>query len=114
MNVNSAFARPLDGAVLIGRRFVVRGAAWAGENRVRRVEVTTDGKSWQDARLASEPLPYAWVQWTYEWRIPRSGEFQLAVRAHDEHGRSQPAERPADRADDYERNTWQTVRITVL
>jgi Oxidoreductase molybdopterin binding domain/Mo-co oxidoreductase dimerisation domain len=114
MSINSAFSRPLDGAVLSGRRFVVRGAAWAGEARVRRVEVSMDGKSWQAARLASEPVPYAWVQWSYDWRIHGAGQFDLTVRAEDDRGRSQPAGRASDRADEYERNMWQTVRVTVL
>ena len=33
MTVKSVFSRPVDGAVLVGRRFIIRGAAWAGENR---------------------------------------------------------------------------------
>ena len=114
MNVKSAFSRPLDGAILTGRRFMIRGAAWAGENRVRRVEVSTAGKAWQTARLASEPQPYAWVQWMYEWRIPGAGQYDLTVRAEDDRGRRQPAERAADRADDYESNAWQTVRVTAV
>ncbi len=114
MNIKSAFSRPLDGAILTGRRFIIRGAAWAGENRVRRVEVTADGKSWQSARLGSEPQPYSWAQWTYEWRIPVAGQYDLTVRAEDDRGRRQPAERAADRADEYESNAWQTVRVTVL
>ena len=56
MNVKAVFSRPLDGAVLQGRRFVVRGAAWAGENRVRLVEVSVDGgRSWRLAHLAGSP-----------------------------------------------------------
>src|SRR5690242_3065202 len=70
MNVKSAFSRPLDGAMLTGRRFVVRGAAWAGENRVRQVEISLDaGKSWQNARLLSDPRSYAWVFWSFDWKI---------------------------------------------
>ena len=64
-NVKSAFSRPQDGAILSGRRFTVRGVAWAGENRVRQVEVSVDGgKRWRAARLASQPRPYGWVQWS--------------------------------------------------
>lgn len=115
MNIKSAFARPLDGAVLQARRFLLRGAAWAGENRVRSVEVSTDGrKSWRAARLLSQPSPYAWVQWTSEWKIPGPGEYNLSVRATDEDGRSQPETRAADRADNYELNIWQNVGVTVL
>lgn len=115
MNVNSALARPVDGAILSRRRFVVRGVAWAGEDRVRSVEVSTDaGKSWAAARLSRDPAPYAWTPWTYDWRIPAAGKFELAVRATDGSGRTQPPEREPGRADAYEMNAWQRVRVTVL
>ena len=56
MNVKSAFSRPVDGAILTSRRFIVRGAAWAGENRVREVEVSTDGgKTFSKSQLSREP-----------------------------------------------------------
>jgi sulfite oxidase len=114
MNVKSAFSRPLHGAILAGRHFVVRGAAWAGENRVRRLEVSLDGgKSWQPARLLSDPQPYAWVHWSYEWKIKGPGTYQLSLRATDDQGRRQPAERASDRVDDYEWNPSQNIRVLV-
>ena len=114
MNVKSAFSRPLDGASLIGRRFILRGAAWAGEYRVRQVDVCVDGgKSWQTARLDEEPRIYAWVRWSHEWKIPGPGSFELAVRATDDQGREQPAERPSNRVDEYESNQIQSIRVTV-
>jgi DMSO/TMAO reductase YedYZ molybdopterin-dependent catalytic subunit len=114
MNVKSAFARPLDGAILFGRRFTVHGAAWAGENRVRRVDVSTDGgRSWQSARLESEPRPYAWVFWSHEWKIAGPGTYELVVTAVDDQGRQQPLERPSNRIDDYEWNQRQSIQVTV-
>ena len=114
MNVKSTFSRPLDGATLFGRRFTIRGAAWAGENRVRRVDVSVDGgKSWQPARLESEPRPYAWVCWSHQWAIAGPGSYELAATATDDRGREQPVERPADRADDYESNQRQVIQVTV-
>lgn len=114
MNVKSAFSRPLDGAILFGRRFMLRGAAWAGENRVRRVEVSIDGgKTWRPARLESESKPYAWVCWSQEWKIAGPGTYQLAVTATDDQGRQQPAERPSNRVDDYEWNQRQFIQVTV-
>ena len=114
MNVKSAFSRPLDGAILGGRKFTLRGAAWAGENRVRRVEVSVDaGKSWQDAQLSGVAAPYAWIHWAREWKIPGAGPYELAVRATDDQGREQPSERPSGRVDEYENNLWQRVRVTV-
>ena len=114
MEVKSAFSRPLDGAILSSRRFIVRGAAWAGENRVRRVELSTDEqRTWAPANVASDPLPYCWVHWSYEWKIPGRGQYALSVRAEDDRGRRQPTERQRERADPYELNSWQTVRVTV-
>src|SRR5437867_4086490 len=115
MQVKSAFARPLDGAIMMSRRFTIRGAAWAGENHVRQVEVSTDaGKSWQVARPAGNSLPYAWVLWTHEWKIPGPGQYELVARAEDDRGRRQPEERAADRADSYELTSYQAVRVTVI
>jgi DMSO/TMAO reductase YedYZ molybdopterin-dependent catalytic subunit len=114
MNVKSTFSRPLDGAILFGRRFTMRGAAWAGENRVRRVEVSLDGgASWQTAPLDSEPKPYAWVCWSYEWKIGAPGSYDLLVTATDDRGREQPAARPSDRVDEYEQNHRQSIQVTV-
>jgi DMSO/TMAO reductase YedYZ molybdopterin-dependent catalytic subunit len=114
MNVKSAFSRPLDGAILFGRRFVVRGAAWAGENRVQSVDVSVDGgKSWQPARLESDSQRYAWTCWSWEWKIVGPGSYELLVAATDDQGRKQPSERPSNRADNYEWNQRQRIQVTV-
>jgi DMSO/TMAO reductase YedYZ molybdopterin-dependent catalytic subunit len=115
MTVKSVFSRPADGAMLVSRRFIVRGAAWTGENRVERVEVSTDaGKVWSNARLESNSLPYSWRLWAFDWRIPTAGEYELIVRAIDDQGHQQPATRPAERVDPYELNSYQSVRVTVV
>lgn len=114
MQVKSTFSRPLDGAILTRRRFVVRGVAWAGENRVRQVQISTDGaKTWTQAHLESTALPYAWAGWSYEWKIAKAGDYQLTVRATDEGGREQPERRETGRMDELEANSWQTIRVTV-
>ena len=119
MEVKSVFARPADGAILLGRRFMVRGAAWAGERKVGTVEVSTDGgSSWEAARFSPLGPPaaraYAWAHWEYDWKIRGPGSYELACRATDESGRVQPARRPAERVDDYELNTWQIVRVSAI
>jgi DMSO/TMAO reductase YedYZ molybdopterin-dependent catalytic subunit len=118
MEVKSVFSRPLDGAILQGRRFTVRGATWAGEKKVRAVEVSTDGgRSWAAARFSAgqpAPQPYAWAHWEYDWKIPGQGFYKIACRAADESGRVQPAERAADRADEYERNAVEVVKVSVV
>lgn len=113
VQVKAVFARPLDGAVLSGRKFITRGAAWAGEAAVKSVEVSPDGgKTWMSAQLAAPAQRYCWVHWQCEWKIARAGEHQLVVRATDDQGRTQPPERPSNRVDEYEHNHWQ--RITVM
>lgn len=114
VQVKSVFARPMDGAVLSGRKFILRGAAWAGEQRVSKVEVSTDGgASWRAAQLG-ERKPYCWALWQSEWRIPAAGEHRLAVRATDEKGAVQPAQRDSRRADAYEQNHIQHITVTAL
>ena len=119
MKVKSVFSRPLDGAILMGRRFTVRGAAWAGASRVRQVELSTDGgRSWKAAQLettsaSSAQQPYSWVYWNYDWNIPSPGSYELIVRATDDRGQSQPADRLKERVDIYEQNSYQRVRCKV-
>ena len=119
MKVKSVFSRPLDGAILMGRRFVARGAAWAGASRVRQVELSMDrGKSWKAAQLepagaASSQEPYSWVYWKYDWKIPGPGDYELLVRATDDQGQVQPAGRSPERLDPYEQNSFQRVRCKV-
>ena len=115
MLVKSAFARPLDGAVLSGRRFLIRGVAWGGSGRVKQVEVSVDGeKSWQTARLTVPLTPHAWTHWVREWQIPGAGQHRLTVRATDQRGNTQPADRPTARLDNYEWDAWQRITVTAL
>jgi DMSO/TMAO reductase YedYZ molybdopterin-dependent catalytic subunit len=112
MLVKSAFARPLEGAVIFGRRFVVRGAAWAGEQRVVIVELSADGgRSWSTATLLDAAQPYTWVRWQSAWKIPSAGDYDLIVRAVDDAGRTQPAE-PTGACENGQ-NSWQRVKVTV-
>ena len=93
----------------------MRGAAWAGEDRIGGVELSTDGgRSWQTARLRDAARPYAWVRWELEWAIAASGNYDLVVRAVDTAGRVTPAARDSGRLDAYEQNSYQRVRARVL
>ena len=65
------------------------------------------------ARLGPEPLPYAWVHWTFDWKIAGPGPHQLIARATDDAGRTQPPGRASERVDTYEQNGYQTVHVMV-
>ena len=70
----------------------LRGTAWAGEQRIAQVEISTDaGRHWKDAQLSRQNLPFAWRLWTLEWTPPQSGYFTILSRATDSAGNVQPA-----------------------
>lgn len=115
MLVKSAFSRPVDGAILRSRKFIIRGIAWSGQSRIHLVEVSIDaGKTWLKASLNEQLSEYSWVLWSSEWKIPTAGDYELVVRATDEQGSVQPSERATDRVDGYELNTWQRIRVHVV
>jgi sulfite oxidase len=68
----------------------VRGAAWAGDFHVERVEVSGDGANWQRAELRAPRNRYDWQRWTASVPLPSSGSTVIRVRATDENGLTQP------------------------
>ncbi len=100
MQVKAAVARPAPHEVVrAGAAYRVRGAAWAGEAEVAKVEVSTDGgKTWEPARLIGKSAPFAWRLWEHEWRTPaKAGRHVVLARATDGHGRVQPPRHDPDR-----------------
>jgi hypothetical protein len=69
------------------------GLAWAGEQPVARVEVSTDGgRNWSDAALAGPQAAYSWTLWEYLWEVAKPGEYELLARAVSASGQVQPTE----------------------
>lgn len=70
---------------------IIRGVAYAGLQKVSKVEVNTDGgNSWYDAKIDKVVGTYAWSIWSYRWVHPKKGNYNLAVRATDSAGNAQP------------------------
>jgi len=92
MAVKSFFARPApQSRHALGAAVGLSGAAWAGEERITRVEVSTDGgMHWANATLSRQDFRFAWRTWTYEWKPSRPGYQTLCCRATDSAGRTQP------------------------
>jgi DMSO/TMAO reductase YedYZ molybdopterin-dependent catalytic subunit len=93
MAVKAELIRPAAGAELgIGTNRLF-GVAWAGEEAVGRVEVSTDGgRTWDPADLIGQRTPYCWTMWEYLWEVAESGDYELLTRAVSESGRVQPAQ----------------------
>jgi sulfite oxidase len=91
LNVKSVITLPSEGSTLPSRVIAVRGAAWAGEAEIVKVEVSSDGGvRWQPAELYPERAKYAWRLWSCRLKVPRAGEYTILSRATDSHERVQP------------------------
>jgi DMSO/TMAO reductase YedYZ molybdopterin-dependent catalytic subunit len=100
MQVKASIARPtLYEVIPSGTKYRMHGAAWAGESSIAKVEVSTDGgKTWKEAKLLGEPVPFAWRLWEYAWDVPTTkGRVTCMARATDSKSRIQPMERDPDR-----------------
>jgi sulfite oxidase len=91
MPVKSTITAPEDQARLPLAPLTIRGFAWAGENAIDRVEVSTDGGArWHAAELTGPKLPFAWRLWRLDWKPADPGYYTILSRATDTAGRVQP------------------------
>jgi DMSO/TMAO reductase YedYZ molybdopterin-dependent catalytic subunit len=71
----------------------LKGIAFSGYGTVKRVEVSEEGgRNWRDARLGEDLGPYSFRTWSLAWTPRQPGRYELAVRATDEKGNTQPDE----------------------
>lgn len=93
MAVKSEIVRPFAGEALgIGKQRVF-GVAWAGDEAIKSVELSTDGgKSWQETELLAPFAPYSWTMWEFLWDVRVPGNYQLLARATAASGRVQPGD----------------------
>jgi DMSO/TMAO reductase YedYZ molybdopterin-dependent catalytic subunit len=100
-----------------GRRLVsqgsieIQGRAWSGNGvAVTRVELGIDGE-WRPAELEAGSERFAWRAWRARWdTLP--GEHELACRATDETGATQPSE-PEWNVGGMGNNSVQRIPVTV-
>ncbi|TXM92296.1 molybdopterin-dependent oxidoreductase [Methylobacterium sp. WL30] len=115
MPLNAAICEPERGAALRAGRTRVRGYAVSGDRAIVRVDVSGNGgRSWRQANLEhAAGAPFAWTFWAVELDLP-PGEHELAVRAWDAAGQTQPA-LPDDTWNHkgYLCACWHRVRVSV-
>jgi sulfane dehydrogenase subunit SoxC len=91
MEVKSLITSPSHGQRLQGQAvYEIKGLAWSGRGRIRRVEVSADGgRSWAEAALEGPVLPRCLTRFRAAWQW--SGQpGVLKSRATDETGAVQP------------------------
>jgi len=95
MPVKSYITGHSDGDKIPLAATTLRGMAWAGEEHVTNVDISTDGGStWTAATLSKESLSYTWRLWTAQWRPTQPGYYTVMSRATDSAGRVQPVVAP--------------------
>jgi DMSO/TMAO reductase YedYZ molybdopterin-dependent catalytic subunit len=92
--VRSAWELPWNAEITARRTVVLTGRSWSGVAPIRQVEVSRDGgTTWERASL--EPArERGWTPWSWTWRSPEAGSYELLARATDAQGRRQPLETP--------------------
>jgi sulfite oxidase len=91
--VRSIITSPMNGTSFGKdvREVKLRGAAWAGDFTVRRVDISIDfGASWKRAQLTAPKNPYDWQRWTATVKLPSEGYYEIWTRATDSRGIMQP------------------------
>ncbi len=111
--LKSAIVFPSSESRLAAGNYRVSGFAWAGEQTVRAVRVSSDGgTTWNPASLEASSRPFTWVKWNYDWSA-EPGDFVLMSQAQDSAGRWQPLQRDRTRSDGYELNSVMPVKCSV-
>ncbi|WP_316571382.1 sulfite oxidase [Neobacillus sp. YIM B06451] len=94
INVNSTIQKPLHMEILNTGKHLIKGIAWTGNGFISKVEISVDrGSTWLLTTL--EPVRqegYGWQRWSYEWSVPKKGEYVILSKATDSTGRTQPAD----------------------
>ena len=91
IQVKSIIVEPENDQVIIAGIVPIRGAAYAGEAGIEKVEVSVDhGVSWHPATLIGIEQPYSWRHWEFLWEVNAGGDYTIMARATDTAGRLQP------------------------
>lgn len=114
MIVKSVISYPEAGTeVDAGRPFEVRGQAWAGDQHVTDVEVSTDfGSTWRRAELSDPPNRFSWQRWRADVTLPSVGYYEIWARATDNLGQAQPMVVPGWNPRGYLNNACHRIHVT--
>jgi sulfite oxidase len=113
--LNAVICTPREGEVRDAGPNLVQGYAVPGEGvPVERVELSVDqGASWTPAAVPESTGRWSWCFWEVTLDLPR-GDHEIAVRAWDAAGRTQPADVGALwNFKGYANNAWHRVHVRV-
>ncbi|MBI3433851.1 MAG: sulfite oxidase [Proteobacteria bacterium] len=93
MPVRSIITSPANGAKIAAgtKELKLRGASWAGDLTVKKVDVSIDfGATWKAAKLEKPANKYDWQRFTASVTLPSDGYYEVWARATDSKGAMQP------------------------
>ncbi|MEM1260994.1 MAG: sulfite oxidase [Pseudomonadota bacterium] len=116
MPVKSLITSPASGATApVGRALTIAGHAWAGDRRVKRVELSTDfGSTWQRVRLDKPANRLAWQHFRGQVVLPVAGYYEVWARATDAAGASQPMLVPGWNPKGYLNNACHRIAVQAV
>jgi DMSO/TMAO reductase YedYZ molybdopterin-dependent catalytic subunit len=115
MPVKSLITYPKTGAQLApGQPLALRGHAWAGDRKVKAVDVSFDfGATWQKCALTKPRNRNCWQHWQTAVKLPGPGYYEIFVRATDDAGVMQPMLVPAWNPGGYLNNACHRIAVAV-
>jgi len=91
ITIKSIITQPLKDDRVPAGLIPIRGAAYAGEDGIKLVEVSVDeGRTWEPASFIGLNVPFAWRHWEYLWQPESIGTFTIMTRATSTGGEQQP------------------------
>jgi DMSO/TMAO reductase YedYZ molybdopterin-dependent catalytic subunit len=91
IGVKSLIGMPSDNETVSMGQVCVTGMAWSGQERIDRVDFSSDdGATWDSAEIIGPSEKYAWQKWHYTWSPAAPGDYTLMSRAVDVRGNVQP------------------------
>lgn len=114
LNLNCVITSPANEAVLTSNSVTIQGYALSSGKEILKVEVSTDGgTSWAEATITAGDQPWAWSFWEVRLFLT-DGAYDLAVRAFDSEGKTQPADlHQVWNFKGYMNNAWHRVKVFV-
>jgi len=116
MPVKSLITYPKTGAQLSqGKPLTLRGHAWAGDRKIKHVQVSFDfGSTWQECTLKAPRNRNCWQQWSTQLKLPGQGYYEVWARATDSEGVMQPMLVPAWNPGGYLNNACHRIAVEVI
>ena len=114
MPVRSVITFPADGTRLTSKKLDLRGHAWAGDQDIKTVDISTDyGVTWKPAKVDAPPNRFAWQRFTASVDLPTAGYYEVWAKATVSKGVTQPFAAGNWNPQGYGANPLNRIRVLV-